>query len=100
MKGKTILFLVLWGLIALDALSTVVCRFIPSCQSFAQRIPIGKSFGLDTPWIYVYLGLAVFGFLTVFMTAPKKKEAYQSPQEQYPSDSLPNKQKEPSFIMH
>lgn len=77
MKWETILFFILWGLIALDSGFALVCKFISSCQTLAEQLPLTKSFGLDSPWVYVYFPLAILGLFTVFVMCPKP-EGYQA----------------------
>jgi hypothetical protein len=76
MKWETILLLILWSLTVLDSGFALVCKFIPGCQTMVERIPLTKSFGLDSPWVYVYFLLAVLGLVTVLVMRPKP-EGYQ-----------------------
>lgn len=89
MKWETILFFILWSLIVLDSGFALVCRFMPSCQTLVERLPLTKSFGLDSPWVYVYFLLAILGLVTVFVVRPNP-EGYQAKQP-LPERQPPNR---------
>mgnify|MGYP001170830741 CR=1 FL=1 len=68
MKTITTILLVLWVLIVLDSTGAVLCKFSKACVDLAQRFSILAKFTLkDSSWPYLYLGLAVFGLITVLL---------------------------------
>ena len=68
MNTLTTILLILWVLVVLDSSGAVLCKFSQSCVDLAQRFSILAKFALkDSSWPYVYLGLALFGLVTVLL---------------------------------
>ncbi len=68
MKTITTILLILWVLVVLDSTGAVLCKFSTACVDFAQSFSILAKFSLkDSQWVYAYLGLAVFGLVTVLL---------------------------------
>ena len=95
MSWKVVL-LVIWILFTIDSTYALASKLIPvvgnwcssaSCPTWARMFPVVRKIGLDTPWVYVYFVLAVFGLITAIEV---KKQECSEDKKQTSKDVLHN----------